>query len=332
MGAIWVTEQGAELGVDHDRLVVRLEGEELAAYPMGHLERVMLLGNVRITTPAIHRLAASGAELVFLGLDGRYYARLGGGATPHTVLRRQQYARQAEPAYSLRMAQRMVAGKLRNERVLLQRQARSRGLDLGAEIADLAAGEERAARTRTLNALLGLEGSSTARYFGAYRLLFAEPWQFVRRTRRPPTDPVNVLLSLGYTFLTRAAESAVEAVGLDPYLGFLHQEAYNRPYLALDILEEFRPIMDGLVLHACGLGLVTLDDFRAGGEGERPVVLGRDALRRFVTAYEERMASEYRHPRTGERLALWRFLELQAREVARCVREGVADYQATVFR
>lgn len=332
MGAIWVTEQGAELGLDHDRLVVRLHGQELAAYPLGHLERVMLLGNVSVTTPAIHRLGRSGTEVVFLGIDGRYYARMVGDATPHTALRRQQYARQGDAHFSLRMAQRMVAAKLRNERVLLQRHARAGGLDLRAEIDDLAVCEERTARTRTLHALLGVEGSATARYFGAYRQLLAEPWRFARRTRRPPTDPTNVLLSLGYTLLTRAAESAVEAVGLDPYLGFLHQEAYNRPSLALDIVEEFRPVIDGLVLHAIGHRLISTDDFRPGGEGERPLVLEREALKRFIVAYEERMGREIVHPRMGGRMALWRFLELQAREVARCARDGDADYQATVFR
>ena len=135
-----------------------------------------------------------------------------------------------------------------------------------------------------------------------YRQLFDEPWRFAKRTRRPPTDPANVLLSLGYTLL------------------------------ALDIMEEFRPVIDGLVLHACRHGLVTLEDLRPGNEEERPLVLEREALKRYVTAYEERMARPILHPRTGERMVLWRFLEVQAREVARCVREGDAEYQATVFR
>jgi len=331
MGAVWVTEQGAQVGVAHERLCVRLRGELLAQYPLNHLERVTLLGNVGITTPAIRRLARRGVDLVLLGTDGQYYARLAGRATPHTALRRRQYACQAQPAFSLAMAQRMVAAKLRNQRVLLQRHARRRRIDLGEEISDLAAYVSRVGRTRGLHALLGVEGSATARYFGAYRRLLGEEWRMARRMRRPPTDPVNVLLSLGYTLLTHAAESAVEAVGLDVYLGFLHQEAYNRPSLALDIIEEFRPVIDGLVLHAIGHRLVSPGDFRPGGEGERPLVLERVALKRYITAYEERMARPILHPRTGERHALWRFLEVQAQEVARCVREGDPGYRATVF-
>ncbi len=123
-------------------------------------------------------------------------------------------------------------------------------------------------------------------------------------------------------------------MGLDPYAGFLHKDAYNRPSLALDLVEEFRPVIEGLVLHVCHHEMIQVTDFRPGDEaaGERALVMEREAVKRYVTAYEARMKRVIRHPRTGERLALWRFLELQAREVARCVREGTAAYRALTFR
>ena len=339
MNTIYITEQGAQIGMDHRRLEVRKKDEAgkeqvVVEFPLGHVEQVILLGNVGVTTPALKRLLKEGIDLVFLGLDGQYYGRLVGETTPHVVLRRAQYLHQAEPAFALRVAQQVVAGKLRNQRVLLQRQQRAGHDELELVLADLGAYETRAGRTQTLNALLGVEGSATARYFSGYRLLFGPEWRFNDRNRQPPTDPVNVLLSFGYTLLAHAAESAVQAVGLDPYAGFLHQDAYNRPSLALDLMEEFRPVIEGLVLHVCHHGIIAPTDFRPGDPeaDERPLVMEREAVKKYVAAYEERMGKPLKHPRTEEMLPLWRFLELQAREFARCVREGSADYRPVFFR
>jgi len=334
MSAIYITEQGAQLGIDHRRLEVRKDEAVLAEFPLGHVERIVILGNVGITTPALKRLMQEGIDLVFLSLDGHYYGRVTGEATPHVALRRAQYRWQGDPAFTLALAQRIVAGKIRNQRVLLQRQQRAGHTELLAELGDLEDYEARAGRTQMHNALLGVEGSATARYFSGYRLLFDPAWQFTDRNRRPPRDPINVLLSFGYTLLTRAAESAARAVGLDPYVGFLHKDVYNRPSLALDLVEEFRPVIEGLVLHVCHHDIIHREDFRPGdvAAGERALVMEREAVKRFVTAYEERMDKVIQHPRTGDRLALWRFIELQAQEVARCVREGVTEYRALVFR
>lgn len=334
MNTIYITEQGAQLGLDHRRLEVRKNNQVLAELPLGHVERLVILGNVSITTPTLKRLMQDGIDVVFLSLDGRYYGRITGEATPHVALRRAQYRWQADDAFTLALAQRLVAGKIRNQRVLLQRQQRSGHAELLAALSDLQDYEARAGRTQTHNSLLGVEGSATARYFSGYRLLFDPVWNFQNRNRQPPRDPINVLLSFGYTLLTRAAESAARAVGLDPYVGFLHKDAYNRPSLALDLVEEFRPIIEGLALHVCHHELIRPEDFRPGDEaaGERALVLERDAVKRFIAAYEERMGQTLQHPRTGERLALWRFVELQAQEVARCLRAGAPEYRAITFR
>lgn len=332
MGDVWVTEQGARLSLDHRRLIIAKEGAVLVEAPLGQVERVMLLGNVHITTPAMKRLLTLGIPLVLMGLDGRYYGRLVGQMAPHIALRRQQYLWQGHSAFALAMAQRIVAGKIRNQRTLLQRQSGQGHEGLEEALEDLEYFEARARRTQTLHALRGVEGSATARYFAAYRLLFREPWHFERRTRRPPADAINVLLSLGYTFLARLAESAVEGVGLDPYAGFLHQDEYNRPSLALDLCEEFRCVIEGLVLHVCHHGVIRVEDFRPGEEGERPLVMEREAIKRYVQAYTERFKRPLRHPRTQEQMPLWRFVHLQAQEVARCLREGQPDYRALVFR
>jgi len=332
MGEIWVTEQGARLSLGPGRLIVSVEDRRLAECPISQVERVMLLGNIQVTTPAIQRMLSMGIALVYLHTDGTYCGRLVGNTTPHVALRRTQYDRQREPGFALHMAQQIVVAKLRNLRVLLQRHRRQGKPDLDEAIAGLERMEASAGRTRTLHALLGQEGSATALYFRGYRTLLPEPWQMVRRTRRPPTDPVNALLSLGYTLLGQQAVSAAEAAGLDPYAGFLHQDVYHRPSLALDLTEEFRAVIDGLVLHVCSHRVLELDDFRAGGEDERPVVLETEGLKRYIVAYRDRFARPILHPRLRERMPLWRFVHLQAQEIARCVREGDAGYRGCVFR
>lgn len=332
MAVLYVTEQGAKLGLDHQRLEVRAESEVIAEVPLGHVDRVVVVGNVGITTPTLKRCMSRGIDLIFVSMGGRYYGRIVGESTPHILLRRAQYRWQADPDYGLALARQLVTGKIRNQKVLLQRRHREGHRNLEETIADLGIYEERAGRSQTLNALRGVEGSATARYFAGYRSLFDPKWRFTHRNRRPPRDPINVLLSFGYTLLTRAVESAIYTCGLDPYVGFLHADVYNRPSLALDLVEEFRVIVDGLVLYVCHRGLITLEDFRPGEEGERLLVMERAAVKKYVNTYEKRLRRVSRHPRTGERLPLWRFLELQAREVARCVREGQADYRPLIFR
>lgn len=293
---------------------------------------MVVLGNVQITTPALQRMLKLGIALVYLHTDGTYCGRLTGHGTPHVALRRAQYDRQHEPGYALAVAQEIVKAKVRNLRALLQRHRRQSKPDLDDAIDGLARAEASAGHTRTLHALLGLEGSATALYFAGYRTLLPDPWQMVRRTRRPPGDPVNAMLSLGYTLLSQQALSAVEATGLDPYAGFLHQDSYNRPSLALDMTEEFRPVIDGLVLHVCAHRVITPEGFRPGEAGERPVVMEQEALKRYIAAYRERFMRPILHPRLRERMPLWRFLHVQAQEIARCVREGDPGYRGCVFR
>lgn len=327
MSTIYVTEQGARLGLDHRRLEIRKDGEVLAEAPLGHVERVVIVGNVGLTTPALKRLMRKGIDLVFVSMTGQYYGRVIGELTPHIAHRRAQYRLQADEEFRQALAQRLVTGKLHSQLQLLRTQDRRddawRGL-----LRDMEHYLARAGRAETSNALRGIEGSGAARYFGGLRSLLAPAWSFKRRNRRPPRDPINVLLSLGYTLITRAVESAVYTVGLDPYVGFLHADAYNRPSLALDLVEEFRVWIDALILDVCREGVITSDDFRPGEADEPPVVMARPAVKRYIGAYEQRLREKQRHPRTGQQLARWRFLELQAREMARCLKHATPDYRA----
>lgn len=332
MPPLYVIEQGARLSCDGRRLVISKEDEELSSVPLVHVSEVVLLGNIGLTTPAIKRLLAENIDVVFLTQDGAYCGRLTGPATPHVLLRRRQYRCQEEGRFVLAMAQSFVRGKLSNMRTLLMKHNRERGDALiQAAIEALGAALVRVPRTTALSSLSGVEGAATAAYFGGWKRLLKGDWRFEKRQRRPPPDPINVLLSFGYTLLAHTAQSAIEAVGLDPYAGFLHGVEYNRPSLALDLMEEFRAVVDGVVLWCCNSGEITPEDF-APGDAERPVVIGPEAKKKFIQAYERRMDQLIFHPYQKARLPLRRCLQAQARLIVECIHKGQPAYAPMIFR
>ena len=272
------------------------------------------------------------SEVIFLSQRGEYRGRLVGRVTPHVPLRRAQYARTGDPLFTLEMAKGFVSAKLSHQRALLQRHNRERAdPEIEAVIEQMRAALEGLPRKTALSALLGAEGSATAAYFRGLRRLFDAQWKFEDRNRRPPRDPVNVLLSFGYTLLAEAAASAVQTVGLDPYAGFLHELAYNRPALGLDVLEEFRPVVDGIVLWCLNGGQLTQADFTPGPP-ERPVILGEPGQRRFLQAYETRMEAKFTHPLRGMQFPLRQCLIEQARQVAQCITSGEPVFTGMGFR
>lgn len=332
MPPLYVVQQGAKLRKQNHRLQVELDGKTLADIPLGHVSQVILFGNISLTTPAIDALLDQDSEVVFLTHRGEYRGRLVGQVTPHVPLRQSQYNRLSQPDFKLEMAKGFTAAKLNHQRVLLLRHNREQGAPEIAVCADqLRQALEALPRKTGLASLVGLEGSATAAYFRGYRRFFGPEWRFENRNRRPPRDPINVLLSFGYTLLAQAASSAVEAVGLDPYAGFLHETAYNRPALALDLLEEFRPVIDGIVLWCCRSGQLTPDDFTPGPPN-RPVVLSEAGQRRFLQAYEQRLDQKFTHPRRGVKLPLRQCLIEQARQTADRILNGPPGFTSMGFR
>jgi CRISPR-associated protein Cas1 len=321
---VYVTEQGARLGVRQRRLVVRKQEQEIAAVPLVKISEVVLLGNISLTTPAIKTLLRRGIDVVFLNRDGRYCGRLVGPPTKFGDLRRWQYRRLDDAAYKMRAAQAIVEAKLRNCRTLLMRYNRTlHDPAVGAAVDSLQRLIARSGRTETLNALLGVEGQGAAIYFGVFKRLFNDDWPFEKRVRRPPTDGLNVLLSFGYTLLGHAMESAIHLVGLDPYLGLMHVTEYGRPSLALDLIEEFRHIVvDSIVLRACNERLITVQNFSEQDDPQRPILLDDAGRKRFLREWEARLALEFTHPLRQERTTYRRAFELQAREMARAIKEG----------
>jgi CRISPR-associated protein Cas1 len=329
-------QQNTKIRIRNRRVQVEDEAVEppavLVSLPLAQVEQVVIFGNVGLTTPAIDTFLEQNTEVIFLSQRGEYRGRLVGNLTPHVPLRRAQYARTGDTPFALEMAKCFVTAKLQHQRALLQRHNRERGdAETVAVIEQMREAIESIPHKTALSSLLGVEGSASAAYFRGLRPLFDAKWKFDDRNRRPPRDPVNVLLSFGYTLLAEAAASAVQTVGLDPYAGFLHEVAYNRPALGLDLLEEFRPVVDGVALWCLNGGQLTLDDFTPGPP-ERPIILGAQGQRRFLQAYEQRMETKFTHPLRQMQFPLRQCLIEQARQIAACITSGEANYRGMGFR
>lgn len=336
MPPLYVVQQNAKLRLNNRRVQVELEenGEThvLTHIPLGQVTQIVLFGNIGLTTPLMDALLGEGVEVVFLSQQGEFRGVLSGELTPHVPLRRAQYRALENPAFVLNMAKAFVRAKLEHQRALLLRHNRERNDALIAEAAErLGDALNSLPQKVNLNSLRGLEGSATAAYFSGFRRLFDPQWNFTTRQRRPPPDGINVLLSLGYTLLGRLTTSAARAVGLDPYAGFLHEVEYNRPALGLDLLEEFRPVVDGLALWAAGSGALTPQDFTPG-DAERPVVMSDAAKKVYLRAFEERLERRFTHPVSGLQLTLRQCLIEQARQVAECVTRGEVYFRSMGFR
>ena len=226
----------------------------------------------------------------------------------------------------------IVAGKIHNQLVYLKRLARrSEKIDPGS-LNRMEEGKRQAHSAQGIDQLLGIEGWTSKIYFGLYRRAFDPDWDFTKRTRRPPKDPVNAMLSLGYTLMGYAVISALEIVGLDPYLGFFHTEKYGRPALALDLVEEFRtPIVDSLVLSLANHHILEPDDFERDEQGNR-TWLGESGFRKYVRQFSRKMESEIKTRDLERAISYQKHLEVQARKLARYIQGQEETYQPFEIR
>jgi CRISPR-associated protein Cas1 len=334
---LYVQTSGTRIGRRGDELHIEpRDGEKLTAR-FGDISQVVLFGHVQITTQALHELFDRGIATCFLSAGGWFHGLARGMDHKNVELRRRQFAMAADPAWCLTMARRLVAAKIRNCRTLARRNAEALTPGVADRLRDLAAVTD---ETGSLESLLGIEGTAARLYFGEYGRMVRPPakegapagmtFDFDGRNRRPPRDPVNALLSLGYALLTKDVTIKLLAVGFDPYLGFYHQPRYGRPALALDIMEEFRPlIVDSAVLTAINTGVIQAGDFiRRGGA----VALTQAARARFISAYERRMDEEITHPLFGYRVSYRRILEVQIRLLARHLGGELAEYPPFLTR
>jgi CRISPR-associated protein Cas1 len=333
LNTLYVTLPESRLRLDNDTLRVEVEKETRLRVPLHHLQSVVCFGHVGLSAPLMHRLAEDGIALVLLDTNGRFKARLEGAVSGNVLLRQAQHRAVENAGVTLELARALVAGKLKNQRQVLQRGAReSKQADDEAKLTratqDLAASLRALPAASDLDTLRGIEGEAARTYFAALNLLvrpdLRELFSMDGRSRRPPRDRMNAMLSFFYSMWVNDCRSACEAAGLDPQLGFLHAVRPGRAALALDLMEEFRPLADRLALTLVNRGQVSASDFveREGGA----VLLEGDARKAAVVAYQERKQEDLTHPLLAESVPLGVVPLVQARLLARCLRGETGGY------
>ncbi len=338
LNTLFVTTQGAYLAKDGETVAVRIEQTTALRVPVHTLASIVCFGNVGCSPFLLGMCGERGVTLTFLTENGRFLARVQGPVSGNVLLRREQYRRADDPSASAALATACIIGKVANCRTVLQRGLRDHGGKLDESAVQTAVDHLFAAlralqQNPSLEQVRGIEGDAARIYFQALdHLILRDKNVFVLdgRNRRPPLDPVNCLLSFLYTLLRHDVSAALESVGLDPAVGFLHRDRPGRPSLALDIMEEFRPFADRLALSLINLGQLQPRDFSQSGSGS--VTLGDTARKTVLTAYQKRKQEEMRHPFLEENMALGLFPHVQALLLARHLRGDLDGYPPLLWK
>jgi CRISPR-associated exonuclease Cas4/CRISPR-associated protein Cas1 len=333
---LYVQTPGARVGKSGEALVIKVDGQPDREVPLDEISDLVLAGPVNLSTPALHELLRRETPVAFMSSGFWHLGAAGASGPRSSVARAAQFAFAADPARCLAAARLLVAAKIKNQRTLLRRNWRGPDDDRHEPLERLARLVDRTAHGTSPSELLGLEGEAAAIYFHALPSLFSPAvaalpaFAFERRNRRPPADPVNACLSLSYALLARTFQSALSAVGLDPWRGYYHVPRPGRPSLALDLMEPFRPILaDSAVLMALNNGELAADDFISAAGGCSLKAPGR---RKLIAAYERRLDQETTHPAFGYQIVMRRMIHVQARLFARWLMGEFPEYPHYVPR
>ncbi|MEW6277911.1 MAG: CRISPR-associated endonuclease Cas1 [Candidatus Eremiobacterota bacterium] len=330
---LYVQEQGCSVGISGEVLEIREKGQKKGEVRLLDTSQVVLRGNAQISTQAIRALADRGVPILYQTYGGWFAAMTTGMCHKNVELRQHQFRVAFDPSRSLQLARQFVWGKIRNARTLAMRNARDLEPSVPEELKRLASVARKAS---SLDTLLGVEGMAARLYFAQIPSMLkrdltgAQRYEFEGRNRRPPRDPVNALLSYLYSLMTKEFTVVAMSIGLDPYQGFYHQPRYGRPSLALDLMEEFRPLIaDSTALTMVNNGIVDGDNFASSGGGVYLTSAGRRAA---IQAYERRLDTPIQHPLFGYRLSYRRVLFVQVRLLARFLSGEIDHYPAFVTR
>jgi len=331
---IYIQTQNAWVHKDNDNLVMKVGDELKARVPIHKLQGLVCFGQVSISPYLMAHCAENGVTITYLNQFGKFLARVEGPVSGNVLLRRTQHLTGANRDKSVAIARTMLSGKLYNQRAVLRRYLRDYGdqADGQSMAAELATAEKRLSRCLkqltdcdAIDTLMGREGEAAQVYFGVFQHLIRQPdFQFDARRRRPPTDPVNALLSFCYTLLTHDCRSALETTGLDPASGFLHQLRSGRPSLALDLAEEFRPMIDRFVLSLINKRQLALKDFEEWPNGS--FTLKEEPRRILLAAWQDRKQDTLMHPWFEESVPVGLLPWLQAQILARFLRGDCDSY------
>ncbi len=329
MANLYLTEQGSVLCKTGDRLLVKKDNEILLDVPCSKIEAVLIFGNVHFTTQAVHELFKHGIEMALLTRSGRLIGQLTSPSTKNIELRIEQFKKHDDNVFKLNLSRAFVSGKINNGLNVIRAFSYNHPeIRVDEEIAQLSISLKNITLTEDVAKLRGIEGFAARTYFNGFRKMMLGEFTFEERRRHPSTDPVNALLSFGYTLIFNEISSLLDGLGLDPYLGYFHAVEYGRASLASDIQEEFRPIVDRFTLNLINNRILKNEDFFKNPKGE-DVYLKRDAMKKYFVEYENNLNHEFKHAETGKNTTLRKCFRIQAEKLAGCIK-GCAEY--TPFR
>ncbi|MBW1676146.1 MAG: type I-C CRISPR-associated endonuclease Cas1 [Deltaproteobacteria bacterium] len=336
---LFVMTQGAYMRLEHDTLKVEVEGDTKLQVPLHHLGGLVCMGNVMVSPFLLHKCAEDGRSINWLSRTGQFKGRLTGPTKGNVLLRRAQYEASLNEQKSLSIARNMVAGKIKNARQLLLRGARETKAQSDAD--EIRGAAEKLGRTiqlvqtcENVDNLRGLEGEAARDYFNVFDRLIREnreDFKFETRSRRPPRDRINAVLSFLYTLLLNDVIAALEGVGLDPQSGFLHALRPGRPALGLDLMEEFRPVLADRL----AVTLINQRQIQSRNFEEKPggaVLLDENGRKTVVEAYQKRKQDEVNHTLLETKIPFALIPHAQARLLARHLRGDVQEYIPFTYR
>ena len=339
LNTLFVTTQGAYLAKEGETIVVKVEREVRLRLPVHTIGGIVCFGNVSCSPFLMGFCAENGVGISFLSEHGRFLARVQGPVSGNVLLRREQYRRADDQKVSADVARSVLTGKIANSRTVLQRALRDHADKMAADQVGLAVKRlsnylESLDQDQPLDVLRGCEGDAAHIYFSVFDHLIVaqkEAFSFQERNRRPPLDSVNALLSFIYTLLVHDIRSALETVGLDPAVGFLHRDRPGRPSLALDLMEEFRPFLaDRLALSLINLRQVQEKGFDKTESGA--VLMTDDTRKTVLVAYQERKQEEIQHPFLDEKVTIGLLFHTQALLMARYLRGDLDGYPPFIWK
>jgi CRISPR-associated protein Cas1 len=316
MGTLYLLEPDVYLSKDGGVLKVSRKKEVLLERPLAHVTDVVILGRATVSAAAIEACTEQGTAIHYLSKGGRYVAQVAPIENKNVPMRIKQYEAYLNLAWKHRLARRFVEGKLQNAAVFARRG--------GAEVGELAALLKVVARCEDTEALRGLEGTAARQYFALLKPRFPPEFAPDARSKRPPRDPANSLLSLAYTFLAKECQTAVRVAGLDPYVGYLHEAKYGRPALALDLMEEFRAIVaDSVVLGLFNRNMITGAMFE---DSKGYPTLTDEGFKQFLRAWEDRLNQQVTHPFLKQKLDYRQVMLAQARMLGKHLMGELPEY------
>ena len=322
MAVLYIKEQGSCVSRMDERIVVTKNRQTLLDIPVFKIENLSIIGNVQVTTQALQLLMENAVDVSYLSFSGKYLGSVSAEASKNIFLRFEQYGFYLDVDRRLAMARTIVDGKISNQMALIQNHRwTDTEYDWHTDLESMERNRRKLPEMKTSNEILGIEGICSNIYFGAFGNMLKCEFAFQGRNRRPPKDPVNVIISLAYTFLTKEVSTALDAESFESYLGFLHGIRYGRKSLALDMVEEFRqPVVDRLVLALFNKSMIGKYDFDFEENGR--VILNEDGFRKFCKEYERWMTGK--NSLSGEK-SYRSIIREQVALLKRCIRQTVSS-------